>query len=163
MKNVILTAFDGENSSSGLLIGKISADCTKLLLPCDKRKSAELLKAKIEETGAVCVIMTGQKPNVKEKIAVEASAMYSGEKLHTVMDCTTTVRLIRENGYNAYISKGSGNSLCNYLYAECLMAGINCIFLNIPTADRISDTDKLCTAVEGYINSLSNVPAMLVL
>ena len=74
----------------------------------------------IREVNAVCVVLLGQKPCIKEKIAVEPTAERNGEILHTTLDVTVTAEKIKENGYSAYISKGCGNSYCNHIYYECL-------------------------------------------
>ena len=161
MKNVILAGFDGKNNPARMITEKIKADCTKLILPGDKEKSAELLLKTIKEKDAVCVVMLGQKPVIKQKIAVEPTAERNGNVLHTPLDCTVTVQKIRENGCKAYISKGCGNSYCNHIYYECLQSGTNCIFLHIPQMKNISDINTLTKAVEGYIRELGSVPSML--
>lgn len=161
MKNIILAGFDGRNNPARTVTEKAELDCTKLILPNDKEKSAELLLETIQEVNAVCVIILGQKPCIKDKIAVEPTAEGCGNTLHTSLDVTVTAEKLKANGYNAYISKGCGNSYCNHIYHESLKSGTNCIFLHIPQMKNISDINTLTKAVEGYIRELGSVPSML--
>ncbi len=161
MKNVILAGFEGCNNSASALVEKADLSCTKLILPNDYDKSVKLLNDKIKEVSAVCVVILGQKPCISDKIAVEPSAKCNGESLHTKMDCTASVKLIKNNGYNAYISQGCGNSYCNNIYFECLKAGVNCIFLHVPYLKNISDFTALKAAIDGYINGIGGIPAYL--
>ncbi len=161
MKNIILAGFDGRNNPARTVTEKAELDCTKLILPNDKEKTAELLLETIQEVNAVCVIILGQKPCIKDKIAVEPTAEGCGNVLHTSLDVTVTAEKLKANGYNAYISKGCGNSYCNHIYYECLQSGTNCIFLHIPQMKNISDINTLTKAVEGYIRELGSVPSML--
>lgn len=158
MKNIILAGFDGKNNPARIVTEKAETGCTKLILPNDKRKSAELLLDAVRRTNAVCVIMLGQKPVIKDKIAVEPTAQRDGDILRTPLDCTITAEKIRESGYNAYISKGCGTSYCNNIYYECLQNGTPCIFLHIPVMKNISDINAITRAVEGYISELGSVP-----
>ncbi len=161
MKNVILAGFDGENNSARLIVERADVTCTKLILPNDKPKSVSLLLSEIERVSAVCVVMLGQKPLITDKIAVEPSAKGKKGVLHTVMDCTASVKLIEKNGYSAYISRGCGNSYCNHIYYECLKSAVNCIFLHVPSLSNISDMSAIIQAVEGYIEGLDGIPALL--
>ena len=161
MKNIILAGFDGRNNPARTVTEKAELPCTKLILPNDKEKAAELLLATVRRVDAVCVVILGQKPCIKNKIAVEPTAERCGNVLHTPLDVTVTAEKIRGNGYDAYISKGCGNSYCNHVYYECLENGTNCIFLHIPQAKNISDIDALTKAVEEYIKDLGSVPAVL--
>lgn len=161
MKNIILAGFDGRSNPARTVTERAELSCTKLILPNDKEKAAELLIETIRKTNAVCVIMLGQKPCIKDKIAVEPTAEKCGNALYTSLDVTVTAEKIRANGYNAYISKGCGNSYCNHVYYECLESGTNCIFLHIPQMKNISDINALTKAVEGYIGELGSVPSVL--
>ncbi len=161
MKNVIIAGFDGINNPARIITEGVSLPCSKLILPNHKEKSSELLLSEIEKKSAVCVVMLGQKPLIRGKIAVEPTAERNGEVLHTALDCTASVRLIKESGYEAYISKGCGNSYCNHIYFECLKSGVNCIFLHVPLLKNIPDINQITKAVEGYINGLSGIPACI--
>ncbi len=161
MTNIILAGFDGRNNPARTITEKAELNCTKLILPNDKEKSAELLLETIRRVNAVCVVMLGQKPCIKDKMAVEPTAERCGNILHTSLDVTVTVEKLKANGCNAYISKGCGNSFCNHIYYECLQSGVNCIFLHIPQMKNIFDINALTKAVEGYIKELGSVPSML--
>ena len=161
MENIILAGFDGRNNPARTVTEKAKLPCTKLILPNDKEKAAELLLETMDKTKAVCVVILGQKPCIKDKIAVEPSAERGGNVLHTSLDVTITAEKLKANGYNAYISKGCGNSYCNHVYYACLESGVNCIFLHIPQMKNISDISALTKAVEGYIGELGSVPSVL--
>ena len=100
MKNIILAGFDGKNNPAHIITEKAELDCTKLILPNDKVKAAELILETIRKTKAVCVVLLGQKPCIKEKIAVEPTAERNGEIMHTALDVTVTAEKIKENGSN---------------------------------------------------------------
>ena len=161
MENIILAGFDGRNNPARTVTEKAKLPCTKLILPNDKEKAAELLLETMDKTKAVCVVILGQKPCIKDKIAVEPTAERCGNVLHTSLDVTVTAEKIRGNGYDAYISKGCGNSYCNHVYYACLESGVNCILLHIPQMKNISDISALTKAVEGYIGELGSVPSVL--
>ena len=109
----------------------VSAPCRKVILPNDNEKSAALMRAEIARK-PTAVIMTGQKPAIRSKIAVERSAKTDlGERLKTEFDCGAAVRFFRENGYGAYLSSGAGNSYCNAVYAAVLRIFPRCLFLHI--------------------------------
>jgi len=161
MERVILAGFDGVNNSSREAVKRAELSCHKLILPNDRRRSAEILLSEIEKTDAVCVVMLGQKPNIADKIAVEPFARGENGVLRTALDVTATVELIKSLGYNAYISAGCGNSYCNHIYYSCLSSEVNCIFLHIPVLSKISDMSELVKAIEGYVKGLEGIPAVL--
>lgn len=161
MDKIIVTGFSGADNSSRLLTETVGSDYIKLIFPNDKEKAAEILRNKISEVNPACVVITGQKPLIKNKIAVEAFAKRNGHVLHTKMCCASSVRIIKEHGFNAYISEGCGSSYCNHIYYECLSLGVNCILLHIPSASGISDFTALENAFKGYINNISAIPSLL--
>lgn len=161
MEQVILAGFDGKKNPARMIVEGVKVPCNKLILPNDRDKSAQLLLDEIERISAVCVVMLGQKPGIIGRIAVEPAAKGSGHVLRTSMDCASSVNLIKSKGYEAYISKGCGNSYCNHIYYECLKTGVNCIFLHVPVFENIPDMSAIISVVEGYIEGLSGVPAML--
>ena len=161
MSGILLAGFDGVNNPARIVVEKSRAACSKLIIPNDKDKSVEILLNEIWEKEAACVVIVGRKPCIKDKIAVEPFAKGEGGVLRTPLDVTSVVNLIKKQGYNAYISKGCGNSYCNHIYYNCIASGVNCIFLHIPVFSCISDTDALSAAVDGFINGLGGVPALL--
>ena len=78
MSQFILAAFDGVNNTSRLVMERVDIDTNpKLLLPNDKQKSVEVLTAAVMEHQPACVILMGQKPVIRNKIAVETSAKHT--------------------------------------------------------------------------------------
>lgn len=161
MREVILAGFDGSNNSARMIVERVSSDCRKLILPNDKQRSAELLLGEIKREFTACVVILGQRPRICDKIAVEAQARHGCEILRTNLDVTSAVELIKAHGYCAYISRGCGNSYCSHIYAEALASGVNCIFLHVPCLANISDMSAVCGAVEGFVNGLAGIPALL--
>lgn len=161
MDRILLTCFEGKDNSSELIVKNAAVDCRKLILPNDKEKSAELLRKTLKDKSIVCVVMLGQKGGICDKIAVEPAAKRGNSMLHTPMDVTVCRDVLKNNGYNAYISKGCGNSYCNHIYYECLETGVNCIFLHVPPVKGISDTKKIVNATEAFLKEISGIPAIL--
>lgn len=161
MNRVILAGFDGKCNPARIITERVSCGCRKLILPNDKVKSAELLLNEINSAETGVVILLGQKPCIRDKIAVEPTAALCGETLHTSLDVTVTAELIKQSGYAAYISRGCGTSYCNHIYFQCLKSGVNCIFLHVPTMDNISDIKAITKAIECFVNGIAGVPAML--
>ena len=112
MSQFIVAAFDGAENSSRIVLERleIGSEC-KLLLPNDKQKSAEVLAAAVQKQhDPACVILMGQKPVIRDKIAVETTAVLCCEERRTNMDATTVAEIIRGADYDAYISGGCGTS-----------------------------------------------------
>lgn len=161
MRELILAGFDGNNNPSRTIVENVKCGCRKLILPNDREKSAELLLKEIEKESTACIVIIGQKPQICGKIAVERQAKRCGEVLRTSLDVTSAAELIKESGYPAYISQSCGNSYCNHIYFEALKTGVNSIFLHVPYMKNIPDMGALCSAVEGFVNGIAGVPAML--
>lgn len=151
MSEVVFAGFDGKDNPARRLVMSVSADCRKVILPNDNEKSAALIRAEIARKPSA-VIMTGQKPAIRSKIAVERFAKTaSGERLETAFDYGAAVRFFGENGYGAYLSSGAGNSYCNAVYAAVLRVFPRGLFLHIPTFENIDDFDELVKAFDKFI------------
>lgn len=161
MNRVLLAGFEGEKNPAKIITERVELPCRKVILPNDRKKSAETLRLALSDKSVTCVVMLGQKPVIRDKIAVEPSASRKGNTLRTSMDVTAVKELLKAGGYNAYISKGAGNSYCNHIYYECLEMGVNCVFLHVPALDNISDTDKIIRAVEHFLSGIAGVPCVL--
>ncbi len=161
MNRVILAAFDGKNSTAGMIAERISVPCRRVMLPCDKKQAAKALSDEIKRGETTVIIMLGQKPQICGKIAVEPCAGLDNEARRTGMDVGTVRRLLKEGGYPAYISRGCGSSVCGSVYFEALGAGVNCVMLNVPCAGNIGDIGAAAKAVEGLINGIAGVPVLL--
>ena len=163
MRELILAGFDGNNNPARTVTEKVNCDCRKIILPNNREEAASMLLSEISRESTACVVMLGQKPCIRDKAAVEPCASLCGETLRTNMDVTVIRDMIRDSGYNAYISRGCGNSYCNHVYFECLKSGVNCVFLHVPCADNISDMSALIRAIEELLNNIAAVPAALAL
>lgn len=161
MERILLTGFEGRDNPSRIITEGVSIPCRKLILPNDKEKSAEQLHKALEDKSIACVVMLGQKSLIKDKIAVEPYARRNGSVLHTPMDVGVCCGLLKESGYDAYISKGAGNSYCSNIYYECLETGVNCVFLHVPSINNISDMKKIIGVVEKFAEGISGIPAIL--
>lgn len=150
MKETVFAGFDGDDNPARLLVERVSAPCRKVIMPNDNSLSAALMRGEIVRKPSA-VIMTGQKPSIRSKIAVERFARADCGMLKTDVDCGRVVRFLRENGYDAYLSSGAGNSYCNAVYAEVLRLYPHGLFLHIPTMENISDFGELVKAFDKFI------------
>ena len=150
MEQVVLAGFDGTDNPARLLVECVSAPCRKVILPNDNALSAALMRDEIARR-PLTAIMTGQKPSIRSKIAVERFARVDSEIFKTDIDCGKIVRFFRGNGYDAYLSSGAGNSYCNAVYAEVLKIYPHGLFLHIPTMENISDFEELVKAFDKFI------------
>ncbi len=151
MAKPIFAGFDGDGNPARLLVERVTAPCRKVVLPNDNVLSAALMRGEIAGKPSA-VIMTGQKPSIQSKIAVERFARADREILKTSVDCVRVVRFFRENGYDAYMSSGAGNSYCNAVYAEVLKIYPRGLFLHIPTMENIFDFGQLVKAFDKFIS-----------
>lgn len=155
MNKILFAGFDGIDNPARELIGTISAPCRLIILPNDKTASAELLKAETARFQPDIVLMTGQKPVIKDKVSVELCAKSSGETLTTALDCVAVRDFILSHGYACYISKNCGTSYCNHIYAECLKVFPRGLFIHIPFKKNITDFAKLKSVFEQLVNHLN--------
>lgn len=151
MNEVVFAGFDGGDNPARLLVERVSVPCRKVVMPNDNALSAALMRGEIARRPSA-VIMTGQKPSIRSKIAVERFARADRGILETEIDCGRVVRFFRENGYDAYMSSGAGNSYCNAVYAEELKIYSHGLFLHIPLLRNIPDFDELVKAFNFFIS-----------
>lgn len=154
MSRPVFAGFDGEDNPARLLVERVSAPCRRVIMPNDNALSASLMRKEIARDPS-SVIMTGQKPSIRSKIAVERFARAEHGILKTSVDCGKVVRFFRENGYDAYMSSGAGNSYCNAVYAEVLKIYPRGLFLHIPTMENISDFGELVRAFDKFIGEFN--------
>lgn len=150
MNKIVFAGFDGYDNPARQLVMRVSAPCRKVIMPNDNVLSAALMREEIAQKPSA-VIMTGQKPSIRSKIAVERFARADCGILKTDVDCGKVVHFFLENGYDAYLSSGAGNSYCNAIYAEVLKIYPRGLFLHIPTMENIFDFDKLVAAFDKFI------------
>ena len=159
MGGMILTGFEGAGNSSQLIVSSVQtkAECRKLILPNDKERSVRLLYRELSSAPADYVVMMGQKPSIKDKIAVERCARLDGRELLSALDCDNIAEFFKAHGYDAYLSAGAGNSYCNHIYAHCLSVFPRGVFLHIPALRGISDMDRLQRVVGQFLDWLSGL------
>ncbi len=150
MEEIVFAGFDGDVNPARFLVERVSALCRKVIMPNDNALSAALMRGEISRK-PFAVIMTGQKLSIRSKIAVERFARADCGIIETDIDCGRVVRFFRENGYDAYLSSGAGNSYCNAVYAEVLKLYPRGLFLHIPTMENISDFGELVKAFDKFI------------
>ena len=155
MNKILFAGFDGIDNPARELVGAVTAPCRRVVLPNDKTASAELLKAETAHFQPDIVLMTGQKPAIKDKVSVELCAKSSGETLTTALDCKTVRDFILSRGYACYISKNCGTSYCNHIYAECLRVFPRGLFIHIPFKKNITDFAKLKNVLEQLVTALN--------
>lgn len=162
MNRIILAGFDGKDNPARIIITQSAeVSCRRIILPNDRESSAKLLFDEIQRAETSAVILLGQKPCIADKIAVEPAARRGGETLHTRMDVTVCTEILKANGFDAYISRGCGTSLCNYIYFECLSRGVCCVFLHLPMLNNITNIGAAAWAVSALVNGIAGVPCML--
>lgn len=151
MNEIVFAGFDGTDNPARLLVERVSAPCRKVIMPNDNALTAALMRGEIARKPSA-VIMTGQKPSIRSRIAVERFARADSGILGTSVDCGKVVRFFRENGYEAYLSSGAGNSYCNAVYTEVLKIYPRGLFLHIPTMENISDFGELVKAFNNFLS-----------
>lgn len=150
MGGIVFAGFDGADNPARLLVERVSAPCRKIILPNDNGKAAAVMRRELADAPSA-VIMTGQKPRIRSEIAAERFARSSSGRLETETDCGRVVSFFRENGYEAYLSSGAGNSYCNAIYAEVLKIYPRGLFLHIPILENIGDLGKLVTVFDKFL------------
>lgn len=149
--SVVFAGFDGDDNPARMLVERVSASCRKVILPNDNRGAAVLMHAELARAPSA-VIMTGQRSAIRSKIAVERFARNGSHVLETNFNCRGIVRFFRDNGYDAYLSSGAGNSYCNAVYAEVLKTFPRGLFLHIPTLENISVFGELVGAFDKFLS-----------
>ncbi len=152
---VLFAGFDGSDNPARAVVKAVEAPCRRVILPNDKGRSAQLLNDEITRYQPDIVLMTGQKPVIRDKISVELSARAAGETLTTALDCGAIRDFVLSCGYGCYISKNCGTSYCNHIYAECLKSFPRGLFVHIPYGKNISDLPKLVRVFDKLILFLS--------
>lgn len=143
--NILLTAFRG--TSAELLIKDISNYRT-LFLPNDKIKDSEKLIDVISNENIDYVISFGQRPNIRNKVHIEATAKDGGFSINTNFDCDKLKGLFEGNNIISKISHNAGTSFCNELYLNGLKyisenkSDTKMVFIHIPFTKNIDDFDS---------------------
>lgn len=141
-KNILLTAFRG--TSAELLI-KNTKDYKTLFLPNDRIKDSEKLINMISNGEFDYIFSFGQKPNIKNKVYIETTALDGEFQISTNYDYIKLKESFEQNGIIAKISHNAGTSYCNMLYLNGLKyiaennLSAKMIFLHIPFRKNICD------------------------
>lgn len=157
LETCLVTAFDGEDNSSGIICEKLKADCKKIILPNDKTASCEILKKELG-SGFRYVFSLGQKPLIKNKISVEDTAKLNGRILKSNVESIS--QIIKKFGYDCYISHNAGTSFCNNLYYFGLdhivenKIKTDMFFLHVPFAENCN-MDAVAEVLDKTINYFS--------
>lgn len=145
MTDILLTAFRG--TSSEKLIRQIdSSKYKKVLLPNNKEKDSEIVDKMISDGKYKYVICLGQKPIMKDKVAIETTAKCRDISINTSFQYIELKNILEENGIEVKISHNAGTSYCNCLYYNCMMhlkqkeLNTKVIFIHIPMLKNITDS-----------------------
>lgn len=157
LETCLVTAFDGEDNSSGIICEKLKADCKKIILPNHKTESCEILKKELDG-GFRYVFSLGQKPLIKNKISLEDTAKLNGKILKS--NAESISETIKKFGYDCYISHNAGTSYCNNLYYFGLdhiaenKIKTDMFFLHVPFENNCS-TESVAEVLDELINFIS--------
>lgn len=138
---ILLTAF--ENTSSEKLISCFDGNYSKLVLENDKMKSEQQLKRKLENAHYDVILSFGQRPVMKNKLAVESCAKDGERIICTNLDCEKLIHSFIDCGIKAVLSNNAGTSFCNNIYRFGLEHlkeyRAQMVFIHIPFEKNISD------------------------
>ncbi len=143
MTDILLTAF--RNTSSEKLIGQIVNKKT-VILPNDKEKDSEVVNNILSDGKYQYVICLGQKPIMKDKVAIETTAKCGDISIYTSFPYIELKSILEESGIEVKISHNAGTSYCNCLYYNCMRyleqkeINTKVIFLHIPMLKNITDS-----------------------
>ncbi|MEE1057429.1 MAG: hypothetical protein UH239_09320 [Acutalibacteraceae bacterium] len=152
---MLMTVFKG--SSAEQLI-KYAKGFDTLILPNDKVKDSEKLIDMIADGLYDYVLGFGQRPNIKNKVHIETTAINGESAIETIFDCEALQRSFESNGIPAKISLNAGTSYCNCLYYNGLnyiqqnSLKTKMIFIHIPFLKNIDNIDLFFTRI---INTIS--------
>lgn len=160
---ILITAFDGEDNSSRIILAKMKTDRKKIILPNHRQKSCGILKNELDsltEKERLYIISMGQKPLIKNKISVEDTAKKDGNIIK--INGNGIARLIRSSGYDCYISHNAGTSFCNELFYFGLeyigrkQLSALMFFLHVPFYDKC-DSDAAAAVLDRVADELIHI------
>lgn len=156
-KRILLTAF---RSTSAELLIREWTEYKILILPNNKVKDSEKLIDALSKEHFDYVVSFGQRPNIKNKVHVEATAKDGEMSLDTVFDCEMLRLVFEQNGIPAMISHNAGTSYCNRLYWNGLKyIAENClktemVFVHVPFVKNIGEfkvfQERIINAVTAF-------------
>lgn len=165
---ILLTAFDGTDNSSKIVVNKIRTDCTcdKLVFPNNHRLSVKQLEEHLAEVQYDYILSFGQKPAIKDKIYIETVGKEREKQYrtnfhyHTNFNYDLLYEFMNEKGYQVKLSNNAGTSYCNniyyhglhYLYHNNLSTEM--IFIHIPFLKNLKDINYLVQSITEYISQV---------
>ncbi|MBQ8780734.1 MAG: hypothetical protein IJZ72_03575 [Oscillospiraceae bacterium] len=151
---ILLTAF--KNTSSEKLIGYFDEGFAKLILENDKRKSEQQLKNALEKDAYSVVLSFGQRPVMKNKLAIETCAKDGERIICTDFDCDDLKNTLAACGIEAKLSSNAGTSFCNNIYRFGLeylnTFETQMVFVHMPFEKNISDFDMFAECVKKAVS-----------
>ena len=154
---ILLTAF--KNTSSEKLINCFDECYAKLVLENDKRKSEQQLKDVLEGCDHYDVVLSfGQRPVMKNRLAIETCAKDGQRLMCTKLDCNELMHGFEECGIEAKLSNNAGTSFCNNIYRFGLdyleNTKTQMVFVHIPFEKNISDFDLLAERIQKAVSKI---------
>lgn len=150
---ITLLAF--KNTSAESLVKGM--DFPTFLLPSDKEKDTEILLPQIEKSKNI--ICLGQKPGLKNKLALELLAKLGRQSLSTNFDLKNFEKELETNNIPYAESHRPGTSFCNLLYWNGLKFikenNLNCrlLFIHLPFLENMGNVEELKKGLERVIKS----------
>ncbi len=157
---IVLTAFEGENNSSNIILNKVRADnVIKVTLPNKFDESAECLISCIKEYRPSYVISMGRKPQIK-KLYIEPAAHDKLNVITTTFDLDMMCSSLTEYGISFCLAKKQSNYLCNHVYYRGLdfihNSGVKTkmVFIHTPDMKNFEKIDKVVHLLSMFCNQL---------
>ena len=144
---VLLTAFNGKNNSSKVLLDMIKHD-NKLYLKNSFTSSVNQLEKELKSNEYDLIISFGQAPLDNDTLKIETVGK-NIVKYRTQYDYIFLKKKLEDKDFNVFISEDAGNYLCNNIYYNGLKyikehnLSADMIFIHIPKISYISDMEKL--------------------
>lgn len=150
---VLVTAFNGKNNSSKILLDNITKEYDKLYLKNSFPTSEKQLLQQIKNGNYDLIISLGEAPLNMDEIKIETQAIKNKDIKNTNHDYKKIYNNMEEN-YKVIISTNAGNWYCNNIYyyglktIEDLKLNTQMIFIHIPPISKISNIRNLCKRIE---------------
>lgn len=151
---ILFAGFEGMNNTSKLVLDKLEY-LNKLYLKNDKAKSCEQIIAKLQNNQYDYCIIFGQKPLIKNKVAIELEAKLNSTILKTNFDCNIIKEQLKIFNVKFYLSNNAGTSYCNNVYFKTLEYILNnnlktkVVFIHLPFRKNFYNVDSL---IKAFIN-----------
>lgn len=149
----LFAGFEGLKNSSKLVLDKLE-NCDKIYLKNDKLKSVEqIVNALAKNKYDQCIIL-GQKPVIKDKVAIELQAKNNEKIEKTNFEINKLLEIFKDMGIDYYLSQKAGTSYCNNIYFKTLTfvrhnnLKAKVIFLHIPYTKNFASFNIFCKAIK---------------